>query len=123
MDTIYSNALQKLKKFHLLKDYRMTQKKNKREPEMEFYPLTLNSGVKYRFYALDSPDMEGRLVINIYSSMQKEFLVASTYDKVSKRVREGIEFTSQSTGNFCIGLYFTDGNKGCGVAISSFLSK
>ncbi len=121
LDALYEQALTKLKKFHLVKEYKISQKKNKDAPEFQYFPVTLNSGVKYRFYALDNAELEGRLVICIYNNMKQEFLVASTYDKLSKRIRDGIEFTSQTTGNFCIGLYFTDGKKGCGVGITSFL--
>jgi hypothetical protein len=121
LDKLYETALGKLKKFQLSEDYKLSQKKKKDAPEMKYYQFTINSGVKYRFFAVDNPELDGRLVINIYNNMNRDFLVASTYDKISKQVREGVEFTSKSTANFCIGIYFTDGNKGCGVAMSSFL--
>ncbi len=123
IETIFNAAIKKLNDFEFLKEFKIIQKKKKDPSEMILQPLTLNSGVTYRFYAVDCPDLEGKLVINIYNSMKKEFMIASTYDKRGDRVRDGIEFKSQTTGNFCIGFYYVNGNKGAGVAISSFLPK
>ncbi len=123
VENMFSNAITKLKDFEFLKEFKVIQKKKKDPSEMELQPLTLSSGVTYRFYAVDCPDLDGKLVINIYNNMKKDFLIASTFDKKGNRIRDGIEFKSQTTGNFCIGFYYTEGNKGAGVAISSFLPK
>jgi hypothetical protein len=121
LEEMYERALTKLKKYQLVQDYKMHQKKSKSEPQYQYFQFTVSSGVKYRLYAIDNPDQPGRLVINLYNNMNREFLVASSYNNLTQKMRESIEFTSQSTANFCIGLYFKDGEKGCGVAISSFL--
>lgn len=121
-DALYEEALGKLKKFSVLKDYRIYMKKKKKltPEEYEYFTIPLNRGVVYRFQALSSPDFDGKLVINLYNNPQKEFMFATTLTQGTKSIRESIEFKCQSTGNFCVGYYFLDGNEGCGVAVTAF---
>ena len=121
-DAIYNDIVKKLKKFSVLKDYRIYSKKKKNiSPEdYEYFTISLNRGVKYKFTALSSGDYEGKLVINLYNTPQKEFLFATSLIQGTENVRESIEFKCQSTGNFCVGYYFLGGKEGCGVAVSAF---
>ncbi|MDQ3108725.1 MAG: hypothetical protein M3R17_02430 [Bacteroidota bacterium] len=119
---LYQKALTKLNNFNLIKDYKVYLKKKKAKDPIEYvyFPVTLNSGEKYRFYGIDDALLKGRIVITIYNNMKREFQVATTYNSSTKTRMDAIEFTSHSTGVFCIGLSFLDGEDGCGVAISSF---
>lgn len=120
---LYQQGLRQLKDYTLIKDYRVYLKhKKKNDPvEYTYYPITLNRDVKYKFYCLSSSEYKGKMVLTIYNSMKREFTVATTYNPATKTWRESIEFLSHSTGNFCIGFYFLDGEEGCGVGMSSFM--
>ncbi|MGZ3862963.1 MAG: hypothetical protein ACXVPN_11170 [Bacteroidia bacterium] len=124
-DSIYEEAVKRLKKFSLIKDYRVYLKKNKKnDPEdYEYFNLTLNRGVKYKFTTVNSPEFDGKLVLNLYTSPKKEFLFATTLNPVNGNVRETVEFLCQSTGNYCIGFYFCEGKEGCGVCVSGFMQQ
>lgn len=121
-DKLYQDAVKKLKKYTILKDYRLYSKKKKNiSPEdYQYFTVPLNRGVKYKFMALNAEDSEGKLVINLYNNPQKEFLFATTLTQGTGTVKESLEFKCQSTGNFCIGYYFLDGVEGCGLAVSAF---
>lgn len=121
-NALYQKALTKLNNFNLIKDYKVYLKKKKAsEPSAYmYYPVTLNSGERYRFYGLDDAALKGRIVITIYNNMAREFQVATTYNVKTKTRSDAIEFLSHTTGTFCIGLSFLDGEEGCGVGISSF---
>lgn len=121
-DALYEQVVVKLKKFTVLKDYRIYMKKKKKLTldDYEYFIIPLNRGVVYKFQAISSPDFDGKLVINLYNNPQKEFMFATTLSQGTKTVKESIEFKCQSTGNFCIGYYFLDGSEGCGVAVSAF---
>jgi hypothetical protein len=88
----------------------------------EYFTIPLNRGVKYKFLAVSSGDFDGKLVMNLYNNPKKEFVFASNMVQggSSFTVKESIEFKCASTGNFCIGFYFTDGKEGCGVAVAAF---
>lgn len=121
-DALYDQLVVKLKKFSVLKDYRIYKKKIKKltPDDYEYFTIPLNRGVVYKFQAMNNPDFEGKLVINLYNNPQKEYMFATTLIQGTQNMRESIEFKCQSTGNFCIGYYFLDGVEGCGVAVSAF---
>jgi len=121
-DALYEQVLSKIKKYSVLKDYRIyfKKKKNLTAADYEYYIIPLNRGVTYKFYAVSNPDMEGKLIINLYTSEKKDFMFATSLSQASKTVHESIEFKCNNTGNYCIGYYFLDGNEGCGVAVSAF---
>ena len=121
-DAIYNEIVKKLKKYSILKDYRIYSKKKKNisPKDYEYFIIPLNRGVKYKFTAISSSDYEGKLVMNLYNNPQKEFLFATSLIQETENVRESIEFKCQSTGNFCIGYHFLGGKEGCGVAVSAF---
>ncbi len=121
-DPTYQKALAKIKEFNLIKDYRVYIKKKKKgdPPTAVYFPVTMNRGERYRFYGLESPEYKGKMVVTIYNNMKREFPVATTYNQATQTKLDAIEFKSGSTGTFCIGFYFLDGEEGCGVGISSF---
>jgi hypothetical protein len=121
-DHLFDQALLKLKKFSLIKDYRIYMKKKKKltPEEYEYFTIPLNRGVVYKFQAISNPDMEGKMIINLYTTPTKEYMFATTLSQGTKNVHESIEFKCNSTGNYCIGYYFQDGLEGCGVAVSGF---
>ena len=121
-DKMYEELTKKLKKYTVLKDYRLYMKKNKSldAGDYQYFTIPLNRGVKYKFVALNSDDYDGKLIINLYNNPQKEFLFATTLTQGTGVIRESLEFKCQSTGNFCIGCYFLDGVEGCAIAISAF---
>jgi hypothetical protein len=119
---LYQKALTKLNAYNLIKDYKVYLKKRKAKDPVEYvyFPVTLNSGEKYRFYGLDDAALKGRIVITIYNNMKREFQVATTYNVKTKSKLDAIEFLSHTTGTFCIGFSFMEGEEGCGVGIASF---
>jgi hypothetical protein len=119
---LYKKSLTKLNGFDLIKDYKVYLKKKKSKDPVEYVylPVVLNSGERYRFFGLDDAELKGRIVITIYNNMNRDFQVATTYNVKTQTKSEAIEFLCKTTGNFCIGLSFMDGEEGCGVAISSF---
>lgn len=121
-DALYDQVVLKLKKFSVLKDYRIYMKKKKKltPEEYEYFTIPLNRGVVYKFQAVNNAEFEGKLVINLYNNPQKEFMFATTLIQGTQNMRESIEFKCQSTGNFCIGYYFLGGVEGCGIAVSAF---
>lgn len=121
-DVLYAQVVSKLKKFSVLKDYRIYSKKKKKltPEEYEYFTIPLNRGVTYKFHAISNPDMAGKLVINLYNNPEKEFMFATTLSQGTGNLRESIEFKCQSTGNFLVGYYFLGGEEGCGVAVSAF---
>ncbi|MBS1637552.1 MAG: hypothetical protein JST26_16675 [Bacteroidetes bacterium] len=121
-DILYEETLKKMKKFSLIKDYRiyLKKKKKKDQPEFQYFNITLNRGVKYKFFSVSSSEFTGKMIMNLYSNPQKEFMVATTLSQASGDPKESVEFLSQTTGNFCVGFYFKDGEEGCGVGILSF---
>lgn len=120
-DALYEKVLSKLKKYSVLKDYRIYCKKKKKltAEDYEYFTIPLNRGVTYKFYALNNTDMEGKLVINLYTSPTKEYMFATSLSQGTRVVHESIEFQCSNTGNYCIGYYFLDGNEGCAVAVSA----
>lgn len=115
-------ALSKIKGFNLLKNYSVYLKKKKKDDPIEivYFPVTLNRGEKYRFYCESNSAYQGKLVLNVYNSMKREFRVATTYEPSTQVERDAVEFVCNTTGVFCLGFYFKDGVEGCGVGISSF---
>lgn len=89
--------------------------------EFAYYPITLNRDVKYKLYCLSSPEYKGKMVMTIYNSMKREFTVATTYNPATQTWHGSLEYLSHSTGNFCIGFYFLNGEEGCGIGMSSFM--
>lgn len=120
-DVLMVNGLKKLGKFTFLKDYRIYKKKIKNitAEDYEYYVITLNRGVKYKFMALSNSEMEGKLVINLYNTTKREFVFATTLNQRTLEVKESIDFKCETTGNFVVGYYFLEGKEGCGVAITA----
>jgi hypothetical protein len=128
-DELYKQTLMKLSSFSLLKDYRIfLKKKKKSDPdpiEMVYYPITLNRGVKYKFFCAQSADYEGKLIISLYTAhnAKLDYLFATNYVKDLDKIYESIEFDAESTINCIIAFSFKDGQEGCGVGVSSFFKK
>lgn len=124
-DDLFKEALTKLSEYSLLKDYRFYSKgKSKnQEPEVIYYPITLNRGIHYKFLCAQSAEFEGKLVVSLYTvrNSKPDFLFATNYKKDLNKVYESIEFDSGSTMNCLMAFSFKEGKAGCGVGISSFL--
>ena len=122
---LYEQTLKKLSTFSLLKDYRVYLKNAKKgtPAEIVYYPITLNRGVKYKFFGAQSLEYEGKLTISLFTlrNGKPDFLFATNYEKNLNKIYESIEFQSESTMNCLIAFSFKDGKEGCGVGISSFL--
>lgn len=123
-EELSTSAVKKLGKYTFLKDYKISMKRKKSlSPEdYQYFTIPVNRGSKYKFVALSSPELEGKLVINLYNSPKKEFVFATTLSQRTREVKESIEFNCETTGNFCIGYYYLDGKEGCGVAVSAVQS-
>ena len=124
-NAVYEQALKKLSSFSLLKDYRVYLKAAKKNTPAEtvYFPMTLNRGVKYKFFGAQSGEYEGKLTISLFTlrNGKPDFLFATNYENDLNKIYESIEFQSESTMNCLIAFAFKDGKEGCGVGISSFL--
>ncbi|MFL5765024.1 MAG: hypothetical protein ACJ77K_13855 [Bacteroidia bacterium] len=124
-DALYQETLKKLNTFSLLKDYRVYMKNGKKNAPAEVmsFPITLNRGMKYKFFCAESKEYGGKLLFSLYTTRNSkpDFLFATNYIKETGKVFESIEFQSESTVNCVIVFSFQEGKEGCGVGISSFL--
>ena len=124
-DELYESTLKKLSQYALLKDYRIyVPKKKVNDPEATvFFPITLNSGVKYKFWGAQNDKYDGKLTVSLFTTRngKADFLFATNYRKDIDKFYESIEFQSESTMNCLIAFSFKDGKEGCGLGLSSFL--
>jgi hypothetical protein len=116
---------ERLKKYTLIENYpfHFKQKKKKDPVEYKKQLITLNRGVKYKFYAVRNNEYEGIPVVTIYNNEKMEFLIASTYNFNTKKFYNEVEFECKTTGNYCLALSFLDGLEGCALSIYASLIK
>lgn len=122
-EKLYEDGMKKLKKFTLMKDYQVYMKKSKKKDGPEFLKqtITLNRGVRYKFYAVKNDAFDGVPVVTIYNNEKMEFLLATTYNPAIKHFFEVIEFECKTTGNYCLTFSFLEGKEGCALGISSYM--
>jgi hypothetical protein len=120
---LLDEALKRLKKFTLIKDYQFNFKEKKKKGEIEVLKqtITLNRGVRYKFLAVENPEYEGKAVVTIFNNEKQEILIASSYSASMQKFYDQIEFECKTTGNYCLSFYFKDGLEGCAVGVHSFL--
>ena len=124
-DGLYAEAVLKLKKYTLIEEYPFYIKKKKKSGPIEFKKqiITLNNGVKYKFFTVKNPEYDGQPILSIYNNEKQEFLLGSTYNASMKKFYNEIEFECKSTGNYCLSLSFHDGQEGCAIGIFASLIK
>jgi hypothetical protein len=117
-------AVDRLKKYTLIQDYPFYMKKNKKgEAEYVKQLITLNRGVRYKFYTIKNADYDGQPILGIYNNEKMEFLLGTTYNKTLQKFYGELEFECKTTGNYCLAFYFKDGLEGCGLGIFASLIK
>jgi len=116
-------AVDQLKKFNMVQQYPVYLKRNKKaDAEGTFKQvLTLNRGVRYKFFAIKNPDYTGQPVLTIYNNEKMEFMIGSTYNASFKRFYNELEFECKTSGNYCFTLNFLDGEEGCALGVYSSL--
>ncbi len=121
-EKLYDTGVKKLKTFTLMKDYQIYMKKSKKTNQ-EFFKqtITLNRGVKYKFFAVKNDEYDGVPVVTIYNNEKMEFLLATTFNPAIKKFYEMIEFECKTTGNYCLTFSFHEGKEGCALGISSYM--
>jgi len=119
-DIILEAAVLKLKDHSFIKSHNVYIKKSKNGEGHKYVQMVLNRGVSYKFILIDSDQFEGKLMLNIYNNMRRDYVFASNYSQTLKKRYTVFEFTCKSTINACLDLYFQDGNKGCAIAIAGF---
>jgi hypothetical protein len=122
-DALLKEVHAKFQDFTLLKDYLIylkAKKKDELSPTMAF-PISLTSGLKYKFAGVESDGYPGKLIMNIYSyeNSTKEFLEATNIQKGTNKHYNSIEFICHASGSYLIEFTF-NGDEGCGVAASGF---
>lgn len=122
-ENLLSKGFDRLKKYSLVKGYPFSFKEKKKDKPADCLKqiVTLNRGVKYKFFAVHSEDFDGKPVITIHNNEKQEFLLASSYNFNFKTFYEEINFECKTTGNYCLGFSFLDGKEGCAVGIMAFL--
>jgi hypothetical protein len=118
---LLEKAVPKLKKFTIIQDYPFAFKKKKKNGEIEYSKniITLNRGVRYRFFAVKNDELEGIPIVTIYNNAKQEIMLGSTYNAGRKTFYDEIEFECKTTGNYCLSFSFLDGIGGCGLGIFS----
>lgn len=120
-ENLIEEAIPKLKKFTYMQDYPFSFKKKKKNGTIEYskHMITLNRGIRYKFYAVRNDEYEGVPVVAIYNNEKQEFLLGTTYNSNLKKFYDEIEFECKTTGNYCVSFSFFDGMEGCGLGIFS----
>jgi len=120
-----SAAVDQLKKFTLIQEFPFYMKKKKKDGETEYKKqiVTLNRGVRYKFFAVKNPEYDGQPILSIYNNEKQEFLLGSTYNPTFKRFYNELEFECKTTGNYCMSFSFLDGMEGCALGVFSSLMK
>jgi len=122
-EQLLSKGFDRLKKYSLIKGYPFSFNEKKKNKPVEYLKqiVTLNRGVKYKFFAVPNDDFEGQPVITIHNNEKQEFLLATTYNFNFKKFYDEINFECKTTGNYCLSFSFLDGKEGCAVGIMAFL--
>ena len=120
-----SSAVDQLKKFTLIQEFPFYMKKKKRDGETEYKKqiITLNRGVRYKFFAVKNTEYDGQPILSIYNNEKQEFLLGSTYNPTFKRFYNELEFECKTSGNYCLSFSFLDGLEGCALGVFSSLVK
>lgn len=118
-----SSAVDRLKKFTLIQKFPFYMKKKKKDvgPEIKKQVITLNRGVRYKFFTVKNASYDGEPILSIYNNEKQEFLLASTYNLTFKKFYNELEFECKTTGNYCLSFSFLDGAEGCALGIFSSL--
>jgi hypothetical protein len=116
---------ERLKKYTLIDNFPFHLKEKKKKDPVEYKKqvITLNRGVKYKFYAIRNSEYEGLPIVTIYNNEKMEFLIASTYNFNMKKFYNEVEFECKSTGNYCLAMGFLDGMEGCALGVHASLIK
>jgi len=120
-----ATAVDQLKRFTLIQEFPFYMKKKKKNDAIEYKKqvITLNRGVRYKFYAVRNAEYEGLPILSIYNNEKQEFLLGSTYNPTFKRFYNELEFECKTTGNYCLSFSFLDGMEGCALGVFSSLVK
>lgn len=116
-DDEYEKGIASLKDYTLLKDYRVSLSKGKKgeKAPIQSYPISLNNGMKYKFFCIGNPSNETKMVVSIFAKPNGEIMMATSFNTTLKKHYETVEFTSKTTGNYYISFHFEEGKEGCGV--------
>lgn len=115
---LLSKGVGLLKNFSFIQDYPFSFKKKKKDKaEFAKHVVTLNRGIRYKFFAVRSDEYEGQPVVSIFNNEKQDFIIASTYNEKFKRFYNEIEFECKATGNYCLTFHFLDGIEGCALGI------
>jgi hypothetical protein len=116
---LLEKAAPRLKKFTIIQDYPYTFKKKKKNGQIEYSKniVTLNRGIRYRFYAVRNEELEGLPIVTVYNNEKQEIMLASTYNAGRKVFYDEIEFECKTTGNYCLSFSFLEGVEGCALGI------
>lgn len=118
---LLEKVVPKLKKFTIIQDYPFAFKKKKKNGEIEYNNnvITLNRGIRYRFFAVKNDELDGIPVVTIYNNTKHEIMFGSTYSSGRKAFYDDIEFECKTTGNYCLSFSFLEGVEGCALGVFS----
>ncbi len=124
-EELMTEANSKLKKYTLIQDFPFYFKKKKKNGDIEYKKqiVTLNRGVKYKFYTIRNTEYDGVPIVSIYNNEKQEFLLGTTYNVTLKKFYSELEFECKTTGNYCLSFCFQDGLEGCAVGVFASMIK
>lgn len=108
----YSKGLNKMGDFRLIKDYRVSLKKNNKST----FAISLTKGLKYKFYPINHPDNDSKMIMTIYMKPGEVMKLASTQSS-SLTHYPSIEFECGKSGKYYLVIHFEGNQKGCGVGM------
>lgn len=117
-----SAAIDRLKKFTMVEEFPFYIKSAKKgETLVKKQVVTLNRGVRYKFFTIRNTDYEGLPILSIYNNEKQEALLGSTYNPTAQKFYNDLEFECKATGNYCITFSFLDGMEGCAIGVFASL--
>jgi hypothetical protein len=82
------------------------------------FSYVFSKGSTYMVVCCDQGNKGGRMIVNLYDRNHK--LIASNYNKATKKFYPTITYPCGATGVYYIECYFENGKSGCGLSILGF---
>lgn len=124
-DEMNTEAISRQVKHTILEQFPVyLKKKGKKDPvESRKFMVTMNRGVRYKFYTVRNKEYDGLPVMTIYNNEKMEFMIGCTYNTLLKKFYNELEFECKTTGTYCLAVNFQEGLEGCALGVFASLIK
>ncbi len=122
-EAFLDNCAQRLDDFTFLKAYKLTEKeiKDGKKTKGVEYSYVFSKETMYKLTVCDNKESDSKMIVNLYDRNRK--LIASNYDRKTKRSYPSIGYKCKATGVYYLTYNFKgadDSWDGCGVSILGF---